>query len=305
MWRSSSSLLLCGWLFVGCSDGKLSPTTPSSAVIQSEIVADKPNTTNPIPIVVDLPAPPIKACDDVADSSVWWEEESSSWYYHNGCDVPLNYVSGHFKINTAVWSTDQTLLSLTEKVSAPNTYERQSITGLTACSQPDLWVGITIADIESGRVLIHPKDETAENVASGKYVAPIAGRSGPLGAECEPPPTACVPGTVYDASGEHGDGTYTITFRVREGINPVALTVWHSEFETFLPQDRLAVASGVYGAGGPYQLTVPLIGYVRQVDALCGTFIPEVLTVDNIDQFSAQIFLYWYNGADQPYYVRP
>ena len=147
---SRLSFVLSALLLSACS----SPTEPervnivpvaSAALIPAPVVTPQPGEPAP-------PAAPVAAgCSDRLDSSWWWEKPTGVHYF-NGCDKPLNYVLAHFRVNAATWSSDQTLLSITEELVQAGAYGRQHTTNVTDCSQLDLYVGITIDDINSGRV---------------------------------------------------------------------------------------------------------------------------------------------------------
>ena len=159
------SFVFSAVLLSACS----SPTAPERAntlPVASTALIPAPVAVTPEPVAPAPPPSPVAAgCSDRMGSSWWWEKPTGV-YYFNGCDKPLNYVLAHFRINTATWSTDQTLLSMTEELLHPGTYGRQHIMGVTDCSQRDLYVGITIDDINSGRVTIHPRDEGKPNFVS-------------------------------------------------------------------------------------------------------------------------------------------
>ena len=177
---SRLSFVLSALLLSACS----SPTAPErvnivpaalAAVIAAPVVTPQPGEPAP-------PAAPVAAgCSDRLDSSWWWEKPTGVHYF-NGCDKPLNYVLAHFRVNAATWSSDQTLLSITEERVQAGAYGRQHTTNVTECSQLDLYVGITIDDINSGRVTIHPKDEGKPH-----FVSVLEGQYGSLGVACAAP----------------------------------------------------------------------------------------------------------------------
>jgi hypothetical protein len=273
--------------------------TPTAATVVPVVV---PVEVPPDDTLVDPPA--AKACSDRFDSSWWWEIPAVR--VHNGCDKPLNYVLVHFRVNTAAFSTDQTLLEMVEALTPADAYGRLAVANVGQCSQVDLYVGITIADIEAGRVLIHPQAEGQAN-----YVRPLDAWLGELGPTCAPPPTssACpeaILGASLLATGPYGEMVVTLAFSIKPGFADVEISLVSrsGQPESFLPQAYRDGATGFFDAGGPYQLQVNAFDF-WQVDGLCGPLPTYELNASTIDEDEARTFIYTYTGSEQPFYEVP
>ena len=271
---------------------------PAPVAVTPAPVADTPApvAVTPAP-VASAPPPALVAagCSDRLDSSWWWERPTGA-YYFNGCDKPLNYVLAHFRVNTVTWSSDQTLLSMTEELVQAGAYGRQHTTSVTECSQLDLYVGITIDDINSGRVTIHPRDEGKPH-----FVSALEGWYGSLGAACgpPPPPADCRAAIDRPTLTNGSDGRVQLEFFIKPGYTNIEVSLVSLSAVIpgqFLPQEYRDGESGFFSAGGPYYLAVDVYD-TWQVDGLCGPLRLEELNESNIAEDAARTFIFTHTGA--------
>jgi hypothetical protein len=130
-------------------------------------------------------------CSERANTSVWMAEDGRSVRFYNGSpctDRTVSYVFALFRRDSQA-ITDQTLLGLEKVTLKSGEYGTLAFPEATGCFQTDFYGGITVADIESGAVKIHPREEGQPG-----FVTPLAAfqnTDAACGSQTPRPPPTC------------------------------------------------------------------------------------------------------------------